>query len=88
MAVAGIFDRLSELVVQLDDEGVKRTTLEALRSGASAQEIISKGLAPGMEAIGRGYEAITASAEWRDQEPTDLVRATDPGTAAPSLPVR
>jgi aspartyl-tRNA(Asn)/glutamyl-tRNA(Gln) amidotransferase subunit A len=33
--------------------------------------------------IARGYEAITATADWRGQEPTDLARASDPATPAP-----
>jgi aspartyl-tRNA(Asn)/glutamyl-tRNA(Gln) amidotransferase subunit A len=36
--------------------------------------------------IARAYEAITATADWRRQEPTDLARASDPATPAPSLP--
>ena len=56
MPLTGIFDRLSAQIVQLDHEGVKQTTREALASGASAQEIIAKGLGPGMAAIGSGYE--------------------------------
>jgi aspartyl-tRNA(Asn)/glutamyl-tRNA(Gln) amidotransferase subunit A len=33
--------------------------------------------------LGRGYEAITATADWRRQEPTDLPRLDDPTTPAP-----
>ncbi|HUG52807.1 MAG TPA: Asp-tRNA(Asn)/Glu-tRNA(Gln) amidotransferase subunit GatA [Vicinamibacteria bacterium] len=36
--------------------------------------------------LGRAYEAITASAEWRRLEPTDLVRAADPSTPGPRQP--
>jgi aspartyl-tRNA(Asn)/glutamyl-tRNA(Gln) amidotransferase subunit A len=36
--------------------------------------------------IGRAYEAITATADWRRLAPRDLVRASDPTTPAPSLP--
>ncbi|MFV2063535.1 MAG: Asp-tRNA(Asn)/Glu-tRNA(Gln) amidotransferase subunit GatA, partial [Chloroflexota bacterium] len=36
--------------------------------------------------IGRAYEAVTATADWRRMEPADLFRAADPGTAAPTLP--
>jgi aspartyl-tRNA(Asn)/glutamyl-tRNA(Gln) amidotransferase subunit A len=36
--------------------------------------------------LGRGFEAITADADWRRQEPRDLARAADPATPAPSLP--
>jgi aspartyl-tRNA(Asn)/glutamyl-tRNA(Gln) amidotransferase subunit A len=36
--------------------------------------------------IGRAYEAITATADWRRLAPTDLARASDPAIPAPSLP--
>jgi aspartyl-tRNA(Asn)/glutamyl-tRNA(Gln) amidotransferase subunit A len=36
--------------------------------------------------LGRAYEAITATAEWRSIEPTDLGRAADPATLPPALP--
>jgi hypothetical protein len=36
--------------------------------------------------IGRAYEAITATADWRRLAPTDLALASDPTTPAPSLP--
>jgi aspartyl-tRNA(Asn)/glutamyl-tRNA(Gln) amidotransferase subunit A len=36
--------------------------------------------------IARAYEAVTASADWRRTEPTDLARASDPTTPAPTLP--
>jgi aspartyl-tRNA(Asn)/glutamyl-tRNA(Gln) amidotransferase subunit A len=32
--------------------------------------------------LGRAYEAITATAAWRNQEPTDLAKLTDPATQA------
>jgi aspartyl-tRNA(Asn)/glutamyl-tRNA(Gln) amidotransferase subunit A len=36
--------------------------------------------------IARAYEAVTGSADWRRTEPTDLARASDPTTPAPTLP--
>jgi aspartyl-tRNA(Asn)/glutamyl-tRNA(Gln) amidotransferase subunit A len=36
--------------------------------------------------IARAYEAITATADWRRSEPTDLARASDPTTPAPTIP--
>ena len=36
-------------------------------------------------ALGRAYEAITATADWRALEPADLGRAADPATGAPRL---
>jgi aspartyl-tRNA(Asn)/glutamyl-tRNA(Gln) amidotransferase subunit A len=35
--------------------------------------------------LGRAYEAITAGADWRRAEPTDLARLDDPATPAPAL---
>ena len=40
----------------------------------------------GLLRLGRAYEAITASAAWRQQEPTDLARAAAPGATVPRLP--
>jgi aspartyl-tRNA(Asn)/glutamyl-tRNA(Gln) amidotransferase subunit A len=34
--------------------------------------------------LGRAYEAVTATAAWRGLEPTDLARASDPATPAPT----
>jgi hypothetical protein len=34
--------------------------------------------------LSRGYEAITASADWRAAEPTQLALAADPGQPTPS----
>jgi aspartyl-tRNA(Asn)/glutamyl-tRNA(Gln) amidotransferase subunit A len=34
--------------------------------------------------IGRAFEAITATAEWRDREPADLARAAHPATPPPA----
>jgi aspartyl-tRNA(Asn)/glutamyl-tRNA(Gln) amidotransferase subunit A len=42
----------------------------------------------GLLRLGRAYEAITATAEWRRLEPADLPNAADPATPAPSLPGR
>jgi 5-methyltetrahydrofolate--homocysteine methyltransferase len=56
MANGEILDRLQQLVLKLDQAGVEETTREALAAGLSPQDIISKGLAAGMELVGRGYE--------------------------------
>ena len=57
---------------------------------------LSEGLPVGLQFIGaawseaslfglaRGYEAITAGAEWRGQEPAELALAADPATPTPS----
>ena len=56
MANGELLDRLQQLVLKLDQAGVEGTTREALAAGLSPQDIISKGLAPGMELVGQGYE--------------------------------
>ena len=48
--------RLQEQILRLDREAVEQTTREAVDAGAAPQEIISQGLAPAMEAVGRRYE--------------------------------
>ena len=57
---------------------------------------LSEGLPVGLQFIGapwseaelfalaRGYEGLTADADWRDLEPADLARAADPATPAPA----
>ena len=57
---------------------------------------LSEGLPVGLQFIGgawsegrlfelaRGYEAITASADWRSLEPPGLAAAADPSTPTPS----
>ena len=56
MAAEELLERLPRLVLKLDQAGVEETTREALAAGLSPQDIISKGLAAGMELVGRGYE--------------------------------
>ena len=56
MAEGELLDRLQQLVLKLDQAGVVETTREALAAGLSPQDIISKGLAAGMELVGQGYE--------------------------------
>lgn len=51
-----LFADLRDRVVALDLEGVRKLTTEALERGISPQEIIARGLAPGMQLIGEGYE--------------------------------
>ena len=57
---------------------------------------LSEGLPVGLQFIGapwseaelfglaRGYEGLTAAADWRGLEPSDLVRAADPATPSPA----
>ena len=53
---ATLFGELRDRVVALDLEGVRKLTTDALELGIDPREIISKGLAPGMQVIGEGYE--------------------------------
>ena len=39
---------------------------------------------PTLFRLGRAYEAITATADWRRLEPTDLARLDDPETSPPA----
>ena len=56
MTEGELLDHLKQLVLKLDQAGVEEATREALAAGVSPQDIISKGLAAGMELIGQGYE--------------------------------
>ena len=51
-----LFNKLRDQVLNLDQDAVKQLTQDALDVGIDPQEIISQGLAPGMQAIGKGYE--------------------------------
>ena len=51
-----ILRKLKEGVVNLDEDGVKQTALEALESGLDAYDAIMNGLAAGMERVGELYD--------------------------------
>jgi hypothetical protein len=39
---------------------------------------------PALLGLARGFEAITASADWRDLEPADLAALGEPSTPTPA----
>jgi corrinoid protein of di/trimethylamine methyltransferase len=56
MTQEDLFNQLHDQVVNLNQDAVKQLTQDALDAGINPQDIISQGLAPGMQAIGEGYE--------------------------------
>jgi methanogenic corrinoid protein MtbC1 len=56
MADTRLFARIEESLLRLDRDGVADATRAALEEGAAPEEIISKGLAPGMEQVGERFE--------------------------------
>jgi methanogenic corrinoid protein MtbC1 len=56
MADSRLFERLEESLLRLDREGVADATRDALDEGAVPEEIISKGIARGMEQVGERFE--------------------------------
>jgi 5-methyltetrahydrofolate--homocysteine methyltransferase len=56
MANNQVFSQLQEMVLALNQQGVKKATLDALDQGFSAQDIILNGLAKGMKAVGERFE--------------------------------
>ena len=89
-------DRLADPVsMYLSDACTLPVNMAGL-PGVSIPCGLSDGLPVGLQLIGapwseanllalaRGYEAITADADWRGLEPADLARAADPATPTPS----
>lgn len=56
MSDAQVFDELKESIISLDGKRVSKATQDALDQGFLPQEIISRGLAKGLEEIGEGFE--------------------------------
>jgi 5-methyltetrahydrofolate--homocysteine methyltransferase len=52
-----VLARLRDAIVNLDIDGVKRATREALDAGVTPYEAIMEGMAKGMEVVGQKYEA-------------------------------
>jgi 5-methyltetrahydrofolate--homocysteine methyltransferase len=50
--MSDLYATMAELVTNGDVEGVRKLTREALTGGASAQEVLDKGLMPGMDVVG------------------------------------
>lgn len=57
MAKERLFERIQQALLQLDRDAVTAATRDALEAGAAPEEIVSKGLAPGMEQVGERFEA-------------------------------
>jgi aspartyl-tRNA(Asn)/glutamyl-tRNA(Gln) amidotransferase subunit A len=89
-------DRLADPVsMYLSDACTLPVNMAGL-PGISVPSGVSEGLPVGLQFIGapwtepdlfelaRGYEAITATAEWRSLEPSDLAALDDPTTPTPS----
>ena len=51
------YEKMSEKVIEGDQEGVKDLTQEAIDEGADPQEIISEGLINGMNVVGERFKA-------------------------------
>ena len=88
-------DRLADPVAMYLSDACTLPVNMAGLPGVSIPCGLSEGLPVGLQLIGapwteaalfglaRGYEAITAGAEWRALEPTDLPAAADPATPTP-----
>ena len=50
------FDAMSEMVISGDVDGVKALVEEALASGATPQDVLRKGLLPGMDVVGEQFK--------------------------------
>lgn len=55
MAQADMFNKLSEAVLQGDDEGIVAITNQAIENGLAPLEIITKGMAPGVRDAGKKF---------------------------------
>jgi aspartyl-tRNA(Asn)/glutamyl-tRNA(Gln) amidotransferase subunit A len=89
-------DRLSDPVAMYLSDACTLPVNMAGLPGVSIPCGLSEGLPVGLQFIGaawseaslfglaRGYEAITAGADWRALEPTDLPAAADPATPTPA----
>ena len=89
-------DRMADPVAMYLSDACTLPVNMAGLPGVSVPCGLSDGLPVGLQFIGapwseaallglaRGYEAITAGADWRALEPADLARAADPSTPSPS----
>jgi aspartyl-tRNA(Asn)/glutamyl-tRNA(Gln) amidotransferase subunit A len=88
-------DRMADPVAMYLSDACTLPVNMAGLPGISVPCGLSDGLPVGLQLIGapwseaelfalaRGYEGLTADAEWRDLEPAELARAADPATPAP-----
>ncbi len=70
-----LLDRLKDLVVNGDEEGIKEATKRALEAGIDPLEIINEGLKKGLDTVGEKYEKLELFLP-------DLVLAADTAYAA------
>jgi len=54
--------KVRQSIIDLDKESTGKAVIEAIRAGASTQDIIEKGMKDGMSEVGRKYEA--GSSTW------------------------
>ena len=56
MSVNDYLQKIKECLVNMDLEGAKENAKKALEAGANPQDIISRGIAEGMDIVGRKFE--------------------------------
>lgn len=56
MSVNDYLQKIKECLVNMDLEGAKESAKKALEAGANPQDIISRGIAEGMDIVGRKFE--------------------------------
>ena len=57
MTMLDLYGKMSEVLIAGNTEEIKKVTQDALDSGIQAQEILEKGLLPGMNVVGQRFKA-------------------------------
>jgi corrinoid protein of di/trimethylamine methyltransferase len=55
--MSDLYEKLSEAVIKGNIEGTKELTQQILDGGAEAQEVLDKGLLPGMDVVGQRFKS-------------------------------